>query len=566
MPPERLDNIDTVTVQLLRNRVASLMEEMHYHVFRSGYSTIVRESRDFSCVVTNPGGRIPVAPPMILHAPVYFHLIARVLETYRGALADGDVILCNHPYEGNLPHASDFAVVAPIFHRAALVGFAGSIAHKADIGGTVPGSTYGQATEMFHEGMLLPPVKLYRAGRRDDDLVRLIGANSRQPRLVLGDLDGQVGVLQLARRRVAELCERFGPAVYVGAIESAIAASAREFRAALAALPDGTHEAEGFLDSDGVDRERPVRLHARATVSGGALAIDLTGCDPQTRGPVNLRRAVVESCCFYALIGLIDPSLRYSDGAREAVRVVTRPGSVVDARPPAAASTYITSSMKLVDVLLAALGPFNPARAIAHSGGTGGALTLAWHGAAGRPNQFEIFGSSYGGGADRDGLSGITVHLSNIRGAPIEILESEFPCRVRRFELIADSGGAGKYRGGMSFRREYEALAPATLVYRCDRAKFAPQGLHGGRPGATSRLTLHPNTPQAKVMPSSIRLELAPGDIFELRAAAGGGFGPPAERDPAALRADVENGDVTPEAAQRDYGRRIEATQNFRRR
>jgi N-methylhydantoinase B len=550
--------VDSVTVQLLRNRVASLMEEMHYHFFRSGYSTIVRESRDFSCVVTDPRGCIPVAPPMILHAPAYFHLISRILQIYDGSLEDGDVVLCNHPYEGNLPHASDFAVVAPIFHEDTLVAFAGSIAHKADIGGTVPGSTYGQATEMFQEGLLLPPVKLYSAGRRDDDLLRLIAANSRQPRLLLGDLDGQVGVLRLARERVSELCAGFGSPIYMAAIASTIAASAREFRHALAGLPDGRHEADGFLDSDGVDRNRPVRLHARATVQRGELTIDLTGCDPQCTGPVNLRRALVESCCFYAIIGLIDPNLRYSDGAREAVRIITKPGSVVDARPPAAASTYITSSMKLMDVLLAALGPFRPERAIAHSGGTGGAMTLAWQGDVGRPNQFEIFGSSYGATASSDGLSGVTVHLSNIRGTPIEIIESEFPCRLRRFELIADSGGAGKHRGGMSFCREYEMLAPATLVYRCDRAKFAPQGLSGGSDGAKSRLTLHPRTARAQIMPSSCRLELVPGDTFEIRAAAGGGFGPPHERDLAALRDDVENGYVSPEGLMRDYGRRLD--------
>jgi N-methylhydantoinase B len=550
--------VDNVTVQLLRNRVASLMEEMHYHFFRSGYSTIVRESRDFSCVITDRNGRIPVAPPMILHAPVYFHLINRILQVYDGTLEDGDVVLCNHPYEGNLPHASDFAVVAPIFHADELVAFAGSIAHKPDIGGVVPGSTYGQATEMFQEGMLLPPVKLYSAGRRDDDLLRLIGANSRQPRLLLGDLDGQVGVLQLARERVAGLCAGFGASVFAAAIESTIAASAREFRHALSGLPDGTHEAESFLDSDGVDRDRPVRLHVRATVQRGELTIDLTGCDPQCKGPVNLRRALIESCCFYAIIGLIDPILRYSDGAREVVRIVTKPGSVVDARPPAAASTYITSSMKLMDVLLAALGPFKPERAIAHSGGTGGAMTLAWHGEPRRANQYEIFGSSYGAAANGDGLSGVTVHLSNIRGTPVEILESEFPCRLRRFELIPDSGGAGRHRGGMSFRREYEVLAPATLIYRCDRAKFAPQGLSGGCEGAKSRLTLHPGTDRAQIMPSSCRVELVPGDTFEIRAAAGGGFGPPQERDSAALREDIENGYVSIEGLAREYGRRVD--------
>src|SRR5262249_812725 len=226
----------------------------------------------------------------------------------------------------------------------------------------------------------------------------------------------------------------------------------------------------------------------------------------------------------------------------DAVRTLPTPGSVVDARAPAAASTYITSSMKLMDVLLAALGPFKPDRAIAHSGGTGGAMTLAWHDGA-RANQYEIFGSSYGAAASNDGLSGVTVHLSNIRGTPIEILESEFPCRLRRFELIPDSGGAGKHRGGMSFRREYEALAPATLVYRCDRARFAPQGLNGGGAGANSRLTLHPGTERAQIMPSSCRVEVVAGDTFEIRAAAGGGARPPPGRGRAAAPGGLRGGD-----------------------
>ena len=260
----------------------------------------------------------------------------------------------------------------------------------------------------------------------------------------------------------------------------------------------------------------------RATVQRGELTIDLTGCDPQCKGR-SLRRALIESCCFYAIIGLIDPTLRYSDGAREVVRIVTKPGSVVDARPPAAASTYITSSMKLMDVLLAALGPFKPERAIAHSGGTGGAMTLAWHGEPRRANQYEIFGSTYGAAANGDGLSGVTVHLSNIRGTPVEILESEFPCRLRRFELIPDSGGAGRHRGGMSFRREYEVLAPATLIYRCDRAKFAPQGLSGGcgAPKPSHAPSWYGSgTNHAVVVPRGARA----GRHVQIRAAAGGGL------------------------------------------
>ena len=307
---------------------------------------------------------------------------------------------------------------------------------------------------------------------------------------------------------------------------------------------DGSHEAEAFLDSDGVDRDRPVRLHVRVTVKDGAIAFDFTGSADQCRGPVNLRPSLIEGCCFHTLIDMLDPAMRYSDAVREEVKITTRPRSVVNAEAPAPVSSYMQSCAKLVDVLLEALGPFNPARATASTGGSGGALTVAWSRPErlARGNQYEIFGSAFGGSNGQDGASGTTVHLSNIYITPIEIIETEFPCRIRRFELIPGSGGAGEFRGGLSLRREYELLEPATVIYRGDRAKFAPRGVAGGLPGKSSRFLVNPGTADEKHMPAQCRVELEAGESFRIEAAGGGGYGDPARRDPIALERDAREG------------------------
>ena len=232
--------MDAITIQVLRNKISSLVEEMHYHFYRSGYSTIIRESRDFSCVILDRGGRLIVAPPMFFHAPVYRHLVARVLELYgAGAdpIRDGDVFVCNHPYEGGLPHVSDMAFVAPVFAAGEIVAFSGSIAHKADVGGTVPGSTSANATEIFQEGLLLPPIRIRDAGRELPDIERLIVANSRQPELVRGDMRAQIAITQMCAERVAALCGRFGAGTVTGAFEAILRGSAEELRSAIASLP-----------------------------------------------------------------------------------------------------------------------------------------------------------------------------------------------------------------------------------------------------------------------------------------------------------------------------------------
>jgi len=548
--------VDAITTQVVRNRISSLMQEMHYHFYRSGYSTIIRESRDFSCVILDCRGGLIVAPPMFFHAPVYRHLVGKISQRYGDDIHAGDMFVCNHPYEGGLPHVSDMAFVAPILSGATLVGFSGSIAHKADVGGTMPGSTSANATEIFQEGLLLPPVKIYSRSTFNADLERLILANSRQPELVRGDMHAQMAATQMGTDRILQTGEQFGVAAVMDAFAALLKGAAEELRAAIETLPDGEASAEGFMDNDGVELDRPVRFAVTVRVEKGEITFDLSNSDRQAKGPVNLRPSMVEACVFYCLIGALDPKLHFNDGMREVVRFVYAPSTVTNASAPAPVSSYQAANLKLVDVILQALAPFCPRRAVANAGSSG-ALLISWKdgGRPGQPSmQYEILGSAYGGGNGNDGASALATHLSNLHITPIEILESEFPCRILTFDLVADSGGAGEFRGGLSFRRTYELLQDATVVRRYDRAKFPPNGVAGGRPGSRSRFVIRLGTKNERETPASGRYELCAGERFLLQSAGGGGYGDPQKRDRAALARDIAEGYVSAAAAEREYG------------
>ncbi|MBX9773057.1 MAG: hydantoinase B/oxoprolinase family protein [Xanthobacteraceae bacterium] len=540
--------MDAITIQILRNKIASLVDEMHYHFYRSGYSTIIRESRDFSCVIVDRDGRLIVAPPMFFHAPVYRHLVGRILETYgkAGAINEGDVFVSNHPYEGGLPHVSDMAFVAPVFADGRIVAFSGSIAHKADVGGAVPGSTSANATEMFHEGLLLPPIKIWEGGQRVPDIERIILTNSRQPELMRGDIHAQVAVTQMGAARVKELCGRFGAGTVTEAFAAILKGSADELRAAIAKLPDGESSAEGLLDNDGVVLDKPVKLAVTIAIKDGIASFDFSTSDPQARGPVNLRPSMVEACVFYALIGSLGPNLHFNDGMRDVVRLKFAPRTVVNAEPPAPVSNYQMVNLLLVDVILEALAKFIPTRAIAHSGASS-ALSIAW--SRGRPGQstmqYEIMGSAYGGGAGHDGTTATATHLSNLHTTPIEILESEYPCRITAFDVVPDSGGAGQWRGGLALRREYELLEDATVIRRFNKIKFPPAGLAGGKAGTPARFVVRLGTKDEFETPASARFELKAGEKFLAQSAGGGGYGDPGKRDPTARARDAAEGYVT---------------------
>jgi len=465
------------------------------------------------------------------------------------------VFVSNHPYDGGLPHVSDMAFVAPIFFSNALVGFSGSIAHKADIGGAVPGSTSANATEMYHEGLLIPPIKMWAAGQFLPEIERIILTNSRQPELVHGDMNAQIAVTRMGAARVKDLCERFGERVVTGAFAAILGGAAEELRRAIARLPEGVSSADGLLDSDGVEVDNPVKLAVTISVKGGLATFDFSNSGPQARGPINLRPSMIEACVFYCLIGCLDPKLQFNDGMRDVVRIVLAPRTVTNAEPPAPVSNYQMVNLKLVDVILEALAQFNPERGIANAGSSS-ALSIAWRNARSGQSgmQYEIIGSAYGGGAGHDGVTGTATHLSNLHITPIEILESEYPCRVNRFDVVPDSGGAGRWLGGSSLLREYELLEDATVIRRFDKAKFPPRGLEGGKDGARARFVTGLGTPDEREILASGRYDMKAGVKFLLQTAGGGGYGAPAERDRAAITRDIAEGLVSREQAAKDYG------------
>ncbi len=544
--------MDAITIQVLRNKIASLVEEMHYHFYRSGYSTIIRESRDFSCVVLDRNGRLIVSPPMFFHAPVYRYLVGRILELYNskdgepGDIKEGDVFVCNHPYEGGLPHVSDMAFVAPVFSGGRIVAFTGSIAHKADVGGTNPGSTSANATEIFQEGLLLPPMKIWEGGVLLPDVERLILANTRQPVLVRGDMNAQIAVTHHGALRVRELCERFGAQTLMDAFAAILNGAAAELRLRIGKLTPGQSSAEGYIDHDGVVIDKPVKLAVTITIADGIAEFDFSASDPQTRGPMNLRPSMIEACVFYTLIGSLGPNLHFNDGMNDCIKLKFKDKTITNASAPAAVSNYQQVNLKLVDVLLEAMAHFQPSRGIANAGSSS-ALGIFW--TKGRPGQstmqYEILGSAYGGGEGHDGASGTACHLSNLHVTPIEILESEYPCRIHQFGFVQNSGGEGQWRGGLSMIREYELLEDASVVRRFDKSKHPPKGLNGGKDGNGAKFTLRPGTPDEYISPSSGKWDLKKGDRFILQTAAGGGYGDVARRKPEDAARDIAEGYVT---------------------
>jgi N-methylhydantoinase B len=550
--------MDPVTVQILRNKVSSLVDEMHYHFYRSGYSTIIRESRDFSCVILDPRGRLIIPPPMFFHGIAYRTFIENLFKNYEmDEIEDGDVFVSNHPYEAGMPHVSDMGFVAPIFSEGKLVGFSASIAHKADIGGTNPGSTSANSTELYHEGLLLPPIKFHRAGEPDPDIMRVILGNSRHPDLVRGDILAQVAATNMGVERMKENADRFGADTVIGAFNAILDGAAEELRKAIALLPDGTSSAEGFMDDDGVDRDTPVKFAVTITIEGDKAIFDYSNSGPQTRGPVNLRPAMVEACTFYCLVGALGPhELHYNGGMSDVVEMKFAPNTVTNASSPAPVSSYQKANLRLVDVILDAMSKFTPTRAIAGSGSSG-SLLISWQG-GGRPGhstmQYEIMGSAYGGGYGHDGCSMTATHLSNLHITPIEILESEYPCRVTEMSVIPDSGGAGEFRGGVIFRRRYELLQDATVVRRYERAKFPASGVEGGKNGQASKFVKVNDNGSETALEAAGKYEMTAGEGFYMEKAGGGGFGDPAKRDPESIKRDIAEGYITPEGAKRDYG------------
>jgi N-methylhydantoinase B len=547
--------LDAVDIEIIRASLEGIVLEMQNSLFRTGYSTIIRESQDASCAIMNAKGEV-IAQHVVLplHIGSFPACCNAVLRDYND-IAEGDAFLINHPYEGGSPHAPDMCVITPAFHEGEVIAFCASIAHKSDIGGPVPGSCSGQARETYNEGLHLPAVRYQRGFQRNIEIERIIACNSRTPDLVLGDIRGQLGSARLGERRLLELVNKFGKPRAKASFARLLELAKTRMKAAIAEWNDGIFEAERFVDDDGVDLNKPVRIHVRVEKKGDNITFDFSGSADQTRGPANIRPPVVRGACAYCLIALTDPHTFINSGLMNAFEIVAREGSMMNPRFPAPVNTYNPTVHALVECVFAALTNIAPKKARADGCGSrsiiiGGRSTYTGKGYV----QYEILGGGAGARAIKDGQSGTSINQSNAKIAPVEILESEFPTRVLRFELIPDSGGAGEFRGGLGIRREYLNLEDARFSIRSTKHVIAPNGVNGGGQGATGDIVINPGKDEKRLPTRYADYPLKAKDSFRLYTPGGGGLGDAFKRDPQRVLQDVIEGYVTPEHALSDYG------------
>jgi N-methylhydantoinase B len=551
--------VDPVTLQVIQARLAGIVQEMQNSLFRTGYSTIIRESQDASCAILNIQGEV-IAQHVVLplHMGAFPACAAAILKTYSlTEIHAGDAFITNHPYLGGSPHAPDMGVFTPIYYQDELVGFAANMAHKSDIGGTVPGSGSGNAREIYQEGLHLPPVKFMTQLRPVKEIEAMIAANSRTAALVIGDLRGQVGAARLGERRFAELMDRYGKQTILASTEMLSAYTENRVRQAIAAWPDGESEGESFVDHDGIDLTKPIRIHVKVTKRGDRLNFDFSASSDQTQGPANIRPPLVRAACAYCLVALVDRFLPINQGLARVIEATFRDGSVVNPRFPAAVNTYMPTALTAAEAILRALAPFVPDKQIA--GGSGSAALVL----GGRDTQsnrayvhYEIFSGGTGARSGKDGVSATAFHLSNCKTAPIEIIESEFPTRVERFEMLPDSGGAGEWRGGLGFARDYRILTDEVrFSMRTDKHTIEPFGGAGGLPGGKGACLVNPESNAAKQLPSRFgdhRLQRS--DLIRIERPGGGGLGDPFKRPVDKVVDDVRQGYVSIERARTHYG------------
>lgn len=536
--------VHPVTLEVVRNALYAIAEEMSVILMRSARSPLLKEAGDLSSALTDAEGRlIAQGRDIPIHMGVMAFTVKEFLKRVPAArLREGDVWFLNLPEVGG-NHLPDVKALRPIFADGRLVAFAINLAHWADVGGAVPGSYVPWATECYQEGLRIAPVRLFSAAGPEREALELILANVRGRAEREGDIFAQYAANDVAARRLGELVGRYGVDTLTACFEALHAESEAQMRAAIRALPDGVWEGEDWLDDDGID-DRPIRLHVRVEIRGDEATFDFAGTDPQARGPVNTTYFIACSAVYYAMKALVAPEVPPNDGCYRPLRVVVPPGSVLSADPdrPVVGGNHETSQ-RVVDAIFRALAPVVPERVTAAGSATSGVLIFAARGADGQWAIFyEVHGGGEGASATRDGASAIRVHMSNVMNTPTEVIEAEYPIRVEEHALRPGSGGDGTHRGGLGLRRAYRVLAPGvTLTSMLDRRAIAPWGLAGGEPGRPFRITINPG-PGARELGGKATTRLAEGDLVLIETCGGGGWGPPAGRSPAARAHDRREG------------------------
>lgn len=550
--------VDPITLEIMASALKSVVDEMFIALMKSAYSTNIKERHDHSTAICDRDGRLVAQADMSLpiHLASMTGLMKAVLAKYPvEEIQEGDIFVANDPHVAGGTHLPDVNFAAPVFVGGELLAFVVNIAHHADIGGMAPGSMAGGMSEIYQEGLRIPVVKLFRRGEMQQDLLDVFLLNARIPEERRGDYYAQIAACRLGVRRMHEIASRYSTGFIRQCFNEIIARTHRRMRQGISDIPDGVYTFEDVMDDDGLGTvDIPIRL--KVTVTGDRAVFDWRGTSPQVKGNINLPINATQAAVAYSLKALLDPDIPNNQGVIDCCEVITEPGTLVDCRAPAPVAARAHTSQRLIDIILGALAPALPDKAVGASNGAN--TTAVFSGIDPRTGKeylyLETLGGGFGGRNDRDGKDGVQVHITNTSNLPIEAIETEYPLRVVSYGLIQDSGGAGRFRGGCGLRRVIQPVGHVcTFNGAGERFRNKPWGVFGGASGASGRFVLKRGSEEIvlDVKPSGVTV--GPDEQIIVETPGSGGYGPPAERDWNAVEEDRRSGKFSEEYIAKYY-------------
>jgi N-methylhydantoinase B len=563
MDTNRSNAVDPITLEVIRNRFDVIVEEMELTLFKSSHSTIVKEGLDASAALfTADGQTIAQATGIPIHLGALILAVEAIIKKFPpNRMRPGDMFVVNDPYAGGT-HLPDVVVVVPVFHREQVVALATTMAHHQEIGGKSPGSVPTDATEVYQEGFRIPPLKLAEAGVLNNTLLELWRQNVRIPDIVMGDLRAQIAAGKLAATRIARLIEEYGVNTMLNAVNQLMDQAEAMIRAKIRSMPPGSYTFVDYLDNDGIELDKRVKIEATITVQGSDIQVDFTGTSPQTKGPFNCVPSSTLSAVYYAVRTITDPDTPNNAGVFRPVKVVLPPGTLVNPHPPAPVCARTASVKRIADTLLGALVQAMPQRMPAANSGQ--LLVLSFGGVdpltGRRFVTSELGAGGMGARPTKDGIDAIDTDVTNCMNIPVEAIELDHPLRIVKNRLWDGSGGAGQWRGGLGYEKVFEVVRGEVIVsHRGERFFSQPWGLFGGRPAPKSRSFVQRRDGRTEEIPSKGMYTLYPGDQLHVFVSGGGGYGDPLRREPQRVIEDVLDRRASLAEARDVYGVVIDA-------
>lgn len=550
-----VEKFDAIYLELFKNTVFSITDEMALTLFRTTYSGVLKDNMDYSTGFADADGRL-AAQGLTLpgHLGSVPTAMDSIMRHFRDDIAPGDVFIMNDPFDGGM-HLPDIFIFKPLFQGRERLAFACTVCHHSDVGGRVAGSNASDSTEIYAEGLRIAPMKLYESGRLNQTIMTFIERNVRLPVQVFGDLRAQLAACHIAERRFAEIVAKHGAQQTTALLRELIDYAERLTRAALRTLPDGEWSFEDFIDDDGIDYGKPIRLFVTIRKRGDQMVVDWTGTSPQVRGAINSTLSFTKAAAYTGVRSVLPPGIPNNEGVFRAIEVICPPGTVGHGVLPAACAARGLTGFRMVDCMFGALAMMLPDKVMAAGDGGNTGISIGGYDKSRKPFVYVDFTcGAWGARPWADGLDGNSHMFANMASHSIEVTEAEHPIELRAYEFVADKAGAGKFRGGVPFKRDYRLLEEeAVLQVRSDRRDHRPFGLYGGSPGRPSENYLNPDG-ENRILPSKFTMTIKRGDVFRHVLAGAGGWGDPLERDPAAVLRDVRNELLSPEKAAADYG------------